>query len=114
MSSGIQDTFKLVVYVPVDYTEAVKSAIMAAGGGEQGDYDQCCWQVLGKGQFRPLVGSSPFIGHESKQKQMVEYVEEYRIEVLCNEEHLEKIVTALKIAHPYEEPAFDVFRRYAV
>ena len=106
------NTYKLVVYIPVDYVEQVKSAIFTAGAGKQGHYDQCCWQTLGKGQFRPLAGSDPFIGAESKVNGTVEQVDEYRVEVLCEEASLEGVVQALKAAHPYEEPAYDVILRY--
>ena len=110
----IMNTYKLFVYVPVDYLERVKAAIFAAGGGKQGHYDQCCWQTLGQGQFRPLAGSEPFIGAESKANGVVEQVEEYRVEVLCDETCLDAVVQALKAAHPYEEPAYDVILRYSV
>ena len=106
------NTYKLVVYIPVDYVEQVKAAIFTAGAGKQGYYDQCCWQTLGKGQFRPLAGSDPFIGAESKVNGTVEQVDEYRVEVLCEEASLEDVVQALKAAHPYEEPAYDVILRY--
>ncbi|MGI9286142.1 MAG: NGG1p interacting factor NIF3, partial [Pseudomonadales bacterium] len=54
--------FKLCFYVPGENLEAVKSAVFAAGAGRVGDYENCCWQVLGEGQFRPLEGSQPHIG----------------------------------------------------
>ena len=104
-------SYKIIFYVPESHVEQVKDAVFLAGAGQQGHYDQCCWQTLGKGQFRPLAGSNPFISGESKQKQVVEYVDEYRIEVLCDTEYIEASVDALKAAHPYEEPAFDVILR---
>lgn len=107
------NTYKLVVYIPVDYVEQVKAAVFTAGAGKQGHYDQCCWQTLGKGQFRPLAGSDPFIGAKSKANGAVEQVDEYRVEVLCEEARLEDVVQALKAAHPYEEPAYDVILRYS-
>jgi len=69
-----------------------------------GDYDCCCWQTLGSGQFRPLENSNPFIG----EKGQIERVNEYKVEMVCDEEHIKAVITALKKAHPYEEPAFDV------
>ena len=94
---------KLSFYVPPSYLEAVKSAIFAAGGGQQGNYDLSCWQTLGVGQFRPKNGSQPFLG----QKDKLEKVEEYKVEIICEESKLQAVIAALREAHPYEEPAFD-------
>lgn len=98
--------FKLCFYVPVDNAEKVKSAVFAAGAGRIGHYDCCAWQVQGEGQFRPLAGSHPHIG----QQDQIEKVAEYRIEMVCDEAHLKAAVAALRQAHPYEEPAIDVWR----
>lgn len=95
---------KLVFFVPKENVEQVKDAVFAAGAGKQGLYDQCCWQTLGVGQFRPLEGANPHIGSVND----VEKVEEYRVEMLCSESNIEKVIAALKAAHPYEEPAYDV------
>ena len=102
--------YKLVLYVPEDHSEAVKAAVFKAGAGKIGNYDQCCWQVLGQGQFRPLSGSQPFIGDApiAEGKERVEQVSEYRIEMVCSDEFIKAAVSALKAAHPYEEPAYDV------
>lgn len=96
--------YKVCFYVPAEYLEAVKSAMFDAGAGRVGDYDRCAWQVLGQGQFRPLEGSQPFIGQAGE----VEKVAEYRVEMVCDSECIAAAVAALKSAHPYEEPAFDV------
>jgi hypothetical protein len=98
--------FKLVFFVPASHVESVKSAVFAAGAGRIGDYDYCAWQVLGEGQFRPLAGSKPFIGSQD----VLEKVSEYRVELVCADEHIAGAVAALRAAHPYEEPAFDVTR----
>ena len=96
--------YKLVFYVPQSHLNLVKDAVFEAGGGKIGNYDRCCWQVLGGGQFRPLEGSDAFIGSTGKE----ERVEEYRVELVCPEEKIREIVRSLKEAHPYEEPAYDV------
>lgn len=96
--------YKLCFYVPESHLEAVKQAVFAAGAGRIGDYDQCCWQVLGQGQFRPLPGSDPFIGSQGE----MESVPEYRVELVCEDGVIEAAVAALRGAHPYEEPAYDV------
>jgi hypothetical protein len=97
-------SYKIIFYVPASHLEIVKSAVFDAGAGSQGNYGQCCWHVLGEGQFRPLAGSSPFVGEQNT----VERVQEYRVELLCTEERLATAVAALINAHPYEEPAYDV------
>jgi hypothetical protein len=96
--------FKLCFYVPESHLEEVKVAVFAAGAGRIGDYDSCCWQVCGQGQFRPLVGSKPFLGQEGT----VERVTEYRVEMVCEGQSVRAAVAALLEAHPYEEPAWDV------
>ncbi|MFZ5652870.1 MAG: NGG1p interacting factor NIF3 [Pseudomonadota bacterium] len=97
-------SYKLCIYVPEDALETVKEAVFAAGAGRQGDYDRCCWQVRGEGQFRPLAGSDPHIGRHGE----VARVAEYRVELLCPAECVGAAVAALREAHPYEEPAFDL------
>lgn len=98
--------FKLTVYIPDAYLESVKQALFSAGAGSWDGYDSCCWQIRGVGQFRPLVGSSPFIGSVGK----LETVEEWRVEMICPEARLPDIRTALITAHPYETPAYDFIR----
>lgn len=98
--------YKLCFYVPETHVEPVKAAVFAAGGGRIGDYDSCCWQVRGQGQFRPLAGSDPFLGKQGE----VEQVDEYRVELVCDKAHIAAVVAALKAAHPYEEPAYDVLQ----
>ena len=82
----------------------MKTAVFATGAGKIGDYDSCCWQVLGQGQFRPLQGSKPFLGQQGE----VEVVAEYRVELVCEGAVVRAAVDALIEAHPYETPAWDV------
>lgn len=96
--------YKLCFYVPDSHLEHVKRAVFSAGAGRIGNYDSCCWQVLGRGQFRPLDGSQPFLG----QQGVVEMVPEYRVEMVCEAQWIKSAVSALLEAHPYEEPAWDV------
>lgn len=98
--------YKLCFFVPEEHCESTKTAVFAAGGGRIGDYDSCAWQTLGQGQFRPLAGSKPYIGEQG----LIEYVPEYKVEMVCSDEVIEAAVAALKLAHPYEEPAYEVFR----
>ena len=100
----MSDLLKLTVYVPASHLDAVKDAIFAAGAGRVGDYDRCAWQVLGEGQFRALPGAQPFIGMVGS----LEQVAEYRVETVLPRAALAAVVAALKTAHPYETPAFDL------
>lgn len=98
--------YKLCFYVPPSHLEAVKAAVFAAGAGRIGHYDNCCWQVLGEGQFRALAGSRPYVG----RRDQTERVAECRVEMVCDDARVTDVVKALKAAHPYEEPAFDLHR----
>jgi hypothetical protein len=100
----MSDLLKLTVYVPASHLDGVKDALFAAGAGRVGDYDRCAWQVLGEGQFRALAGAQPFVGAVGVQKS----VAEYRVEMVLVRSVLTEVVAALKAAHPYEAPAFDV------
>lgn len=95
---------KLSFYVPESHLEEVKQALFTAGAGKVGDYDNCCWQTLGQGQFRPLPASQPFIG----QHGVVEVIAEYKVEMVCAKPLIKVAIAALLTAHPYEEPAYDV------
>ena len=96
--------YKLTVFIPDEALEQVKSALFAAGAGKIGDYEQCCWQVKGTGQFMPLAGSNPHIGAQDK----LATVDEWRVEMVVAAAHITPVVEALKQAHPYETPAYDV------
>jgi hypothetical protein len=98
--------YKLAFFVPPSHVEQVKSALFAAGAGRVGAYDSCSWQVLGQGQFRPLDGSQPFIGQTGE----IEQVEEWKIELVVADELIREAVAALKSSHPYETPAYEVWK----
>lgn len=100
--------FKLIFFVPDSHVKAVKYAVFTAGAGQQGNYDQCSWQVLGQGQFRALKGANPFLGEIDQ----LERVPEWRVEVLVSESDLNNVLAAMREAHPYEHPAFDVIQLY--
>ena len=94
--------YKLTYHVPESHLETTKQAVFAAGGGRVGEYDQCCWQVLGEGQFRPQAGSQPYLGEHDA----IEHVPEYRVELVCEDYCVAQVVAALKAAHPYEAPSY--------
>ena len=98
--------YKICVYVPEKHVEKVKQALFDAGAGRIGNYDSCCWQTEGIGQFRPLQNSSPAIGSLNE----VERVREVKIELVCADELVKQAIQAMKDSHPYEEPAFDVLQ----
>ncbi len=98
--------YKLCVFVPESHLEVVKQALFAAGAGRIGDYDQCCWQTLGQGQFRPLAGSDPFLGRQGE----VEQVAEWKLELVVEDALLDAALLALRAAHPYETPAIEAWR----
>lgn len=98
--------YKLSFYVPETHLSQVKQALFNAGAGRQGAYEHCAWQCLGQGQFRPLQGSSPVIGNVNE----LTFVAEFKVEMLCAAHCIEKAVQALKLVHPYDEPAFEVVR----
>jgi hypothetical protein len=98
--------YKLAFFVPASHVDVVKAAVFAAGGGRIGDYDHCAWQTLGQGQFRPLDGSQPFLG----QAGQVEVVEEWKVELVVADDLIAQVVAALKQSHPYETPAYEVWR----
>lgn len=98
--------YKFAFFVPGSHLEAVKQAVFATGAGKIGDYDSCCWQCEGQGQFRALDGADPFIGQQGE----LERVNEFRVELVCEDGLIQNAIAALKQAHPYEEPAYDVWK----
>ena len=99
------DLDKWVIYVPRENAEAVREAVFAAGAGHIGDYSHCSWSVSGIGQFLPHEGASPAVGSVGS----VERVAEDRFEVVAPARARGAVLAAMRAAHPYEEPAFDIF-----
>ena len=95
---------KLVVFVPTDAADAVRRAVTAAGAGAIGAYDSCTFTMPGEGRFRPLAGAHP----EQGEIGALEVVEEVRVEAVYPRALRGQVVEALRTAHPYEEPAFDL------
>ena len=96
--------YKLTVFIPDEALEKVKAALFAAGAGTIGNYEQCCWQVKGEGQFMPMADSNPHLGSQDK----LEKVAEWRVEMVVKTSMIAEVIEALKQAHPYETPAYDV------
>lgn len=104
-ATGAPGLDKWVIYVPQENAEAVQAAVFEAGAGHIGDYSHCSWSVTGIGQFLPHEGASPAVGSVGN----VERVTEDRFEVVAPARTRAAVLAALRAAHPYEEPAFDIF-----
>jgi len=98
--------YKICTYVPEKSVETVKTALFKAGAGKIGNYDCCCWQTNGSGQFRALANSNPTIG----KHHVIEQVAEVKIELVCDDARVKAAIAALRESHPYEEPAYDVWQ----
>ncbi len=96
---------KLVVFVPEEALDTVRDALFEAGAGRIGAYERCSWYTAGTGTFLGGEDSDPTIGERGKE----ERVPELRVETVFPAERHEEVVAALRRAHPYEEPAFDVY-----
>ena len=96
--------YSLIYYITPDEHEHVKQALFDCGAGKIGQYDECCWEVLGKGQFRARNGSNPTIGKIGQ----LEKVEEYKVEMVCEDSVIQKVIKTLLEEHPYEQPAYFV------
>jgi dinuclear metal center YbgI/SA1388 family protein len=95
---------KLNTFVPTDQLDQVRQALFDAGAGHIGNYDHCSFQVEGKGTFRALAGSKPYVGnvgHEHSEK-------EAQLEVIFNEYQQNEIIRTLSQSHPYETVAYDI------
>ena len=98
--------YKLSFYVPKSHLEPVKNALFAKGAGRYKAYDQCCWQVLGLGQFRPLAHSLPYLGKLHQLQKLAEY----KVEMICIDAAIKEVVQTLRDVHPYEEPAYEIYK----
>ena len=98
--------YLLAAYVPIENLEDVKTALFSAGAGKIGNYSNCSWQVKGQGQFKPESGASPFLGEIN----ILEKVNEYRLEMVCLKSNIKAVVQALLKAHPYETPAYHIVK----
>lgn len=95
---------KIVVTIPVDNVENVRNAICDAGAGVIGNYTNCSMTTKCIGTFKPNVKANPYIG----EKEKLEFVEEEKLEVVCEIDKVKKVLKALRESHPYEEPAIDI------
>ncbi len=102
------EQYKLITFVPVDHVNEVADAIYRAGAGQIGNYSNCGFQTEGTGTFLPLDGARPAVGEKGR----FETVAEMRLESVVGAGKVAAVVAAMRKAHPYETPAFDVVRHY--
>ena len=100
------DNYKLVAFVPVKSMTKVSNAVFAAGAGAIGNYSHCGFGAEGTGTFLSHKGAKPAIGRKGK----LEKINEIRFETIVPADRLDEVVAAMKKAHPYEMPAFDIFK----
>ena len=96
--------YSLTYYIPPGDHERVKQALFDCGAGKIGQYDECCWEVLGNGQFRAQCSSKPTLGKIGQ----LEKVSEFKVEMVCEQSLIQEVVEALLREHPYEQPAYFV------
>ncbi len=97
---------KVVTFVPQSHTDRLKNALAEIGCGFQGHYDRCSYRMQGTGSFRPLPDATPYIGETLREEE----VAEDRLEMLFPASLQKKVIATIYDTHPYEEPAFDIFK----
>jgi dinuclear metal center YbgI/SA1388 family protein len=105
LSPSKNSLFKLVTFVPKDFTEKIREAIFAAGAGHIGNYGKCSFNIIGTGTFQGGENTNPFIG----EKGSLHLENETRIETIFPKHLQSKIISALLSVHPYEEVAYDIY-----
>ena len=105
LAPAAAEALKLVGFVPADDVDLVRKAVFAVGAGVIGEYEHCSWSVQGQGTFYGREGSDPTLGRAGRD----EVVPETRLEVVFPRGLRRRVVTAYVSAHPYEEPAFDLY-----
>jgi hypothetical protein len=100
-----EGAYKLVWFVPAEALEVTRQAVFGAGAGRIGDYERCSWYTAGSGTFFGGDDTDPAVGESGRE----EHVPELRVETVVPAESLHDVVAALREAHPYEEPAYDVY-----
>ncbi len=98
-------THKLVTFVPETHADKVREALAGAGAGRIGAYSRCSFNLAGTGTFFGSESTNPAVGKRGRP----EAVEETRIEMVIGARNLAQAIAVLRSAHPYEEPAFDLY-----
>ena len=95
---------KIIVTIPLENIEEVRNAICEAGAGVIGNYKYCSMSTKCVGTFKPTDEANPYIG----EKNNLEFVDEEKLEVVCDVKNVKEVVSVLRKVHPYEEPAIDI------
>ena len=95
---------KIITTVPIENVDELRKAICEAGAGVICNHNYCSMSTKCIGTFEPNEDANPYIGENNK----LEYVEEEKLEVVCNVENVKKVILKLKEVHPYEVPAIDI------
>lgn len=106
LDSSYSTKYKLVTFVPKEYLEPLRNNLFAAGAGNIGEYSKCSFSLNGQGTFWGSANSNPKIGFQEK----FETVEEIRLEVIVDEWNLNDVIKKLLQVHPYETPAYDIYK----
>ena len=94
---------KLEIFIPCNHLEVLQEALRSVGAGSIGHYDSALSYSLVTGCWRPLEGANPYDGEVG----VLNFAEEYKVEVCALEENLEKTIEAIKKVHPYETPVIN-------
>ena len=95
---------KIFVTIPPENVDEVRKAVCDAGAGIIGNYTYCTSSTKSIGTFIPNDNANPYIGENNK----LEFVEEEKLEFICDINQVSKVLSKLREAHPYEEPAIDI------
>ena len=95
---------KIIVTVPLENVNEIRNAICESGAGIIGNYTYCSTSTKSIGTFKPNDKATPYIGENNK----LEFVEEEKLEVVCDVNNVKKVILKLREVHPYEEPAIDI------
>lgn len=98
--------YKLVTFVPADNLEEIKNALFEKGAGEFKNYSHSGFYQKGRGNFKPLAEADPYLGEKNK----INEVEEFRFETIVSKQNLDKVISQLIKTHPYEQPAWDLYK----
>jgi dinuclear metal center YbgI/SA1388 family protein len=107
--ASASEQMKVVVFVPEADANRVAEAMFAAGAGNIGEYRECSFRLAGVGTFFGSDAANPTVGQKGRREE----VNEWRLEAVCPVNRVEAVVAAIRHAHSYEEPAFDLYPLHA-
>lgn len=95
---------KIVTMIPRDCVDKVRNSICSIGAGIIGNYSYCTTSTKCIGTFKPNSKANPYIGEKDK----IEFVEEEKLEIICDKSKVKEVILKIKETHPYEEPEIDI------